>query len=245
MVGASRRYDGPMGKSDRAFVFGALGLVDRPRAALPGWAALAMPLLAAALVLTIVNRVRSGLARRRVRMNDAAPASMHAAPVHERTFRTHDGVDLFYRHWPAPAAPARGAIVLFHRGHEHSGRMAHLVDELDLPDFDFFAWDARGHGRSPGERGYAPSFARIGARRADVRRPHRRDARLRDRGHRRDRAERRRGAGRRVGARLRAAHPLHGARLARVQGQALRAVRASRARAHAEAARQLLRATAT
>lgn len=26
MIGASRRYDGPMGKSDRAFVFGALGL---------------------------------------------------------------------------------------------------------------------------------------------------------------------------------------------------------------------------
>ena len=25
-IGASRRYDGPMGKSDRAFVFGALGL---------------------------------------------------------------------------------------------------------------------------------------------------------------------------------------------------------------------------
>lgn len=37
--------------------------------------------------------------------------------------------------------------------------MAHLVDELELPDFDFFAWDARGHGRSPGERGYSPSFA--------------------------------------------------------------------------------------
>ena len=36
--------------------------------------------------------------------------------------------------------------------------MAHLVDELDLPDFDFFAWDARGHGRSPGARGDAPSF---------------------------------------------------------------------------------------
>jgi alpha-beta hydrolase superfamily lysophospholipase len=37
--------------------------------------------------------------------------------------------------------------------------MAHLVDELDLPDFDFFAWDARGHGKSPGQRGYSPSFA--------------------------------------------------------------------------------------
>ena len=32
--------------------------------------------------------------------------------------------------------------MLFHRGHEHSARMAHLVDELDLPEFDFFAWDA-------------------------------------------------------------------------------------------------------
>ncbi|MCH3703181.1 CDP-alcohol phosphatidyltransferase family protein, partial [Campylobacter lari] len=27
MVGASRRYDGPMGKSDRAFVIGGLGLL--------------------------------------------------------------------------------------------------------------------------------------------------------------------------------------------------------------------------
>ncbi|MBS1190309.1 MAG: lysophospholipase protein [Rhodocyclaceae bacterium] len=79
-------------------------------------------------------------------------------PVQERTFQTHDGVSLFYRHWPAVGGRRRGAVVLFHRGHEHSGRMAHLADELDLPDFDFFAWDARGHGRSPGERGYSPSF---------------------------------------------------------------------------------------
>lgn len=78
------------------------------------------------------------------------------------TFTTHDGVGLFYRHWPAadvqPGA-ARRAIVMFHRGHEHGGRMAHLVDELGLQGFDFFAWDARGHGESPGERGDSPSFA--------------------------------------------------------------------------------------
>src|SRR5215475_4583896 len=80
-------------------------------------------------------------------------------PAEERFFRTHDGVDLFYRYWPAVAGPARGALLLFHRGHEHSGRMAHLADELDLPDFAFFAWDARGHGRSPGERGFSPSIA--------------------------------------------------------------------------------------
>jgi len=79
-------------------------------------------------------------------------------PVEEKTFRTHDGVELFYRYWPATTSAARRAIVLFHRGHEHSGRMAHLADELDLPDFAMFAWDARGQGRSPGERGFSPSL---------------------------------------------------------------------------------------
>src|SRR5512132_3984013 len=74
-----------------------------------------------------------------------------------QSFTAHDGVALFYRRWPS-MAPRRGAIVMFHRGHEHSGRLAHLADELDLPDFDVFAWDARGHGRSPGERGYSPSL---------------------------------------------------------------------------------------
>jgi len=78
-----------------------------------------------------------------------------------QTFTTHDGVDLFYRYWPATAAAdePRKAILLFHRGHEHSGRIAHLVDELDLPGIDFFAWDARGHGLSPGARGDSPDFA--------------------------------------------------------------------------------------
>jgi alpha-beta hydrolase superfamily lysophospholipase len=69
-------------------------------------------------------------------------------PVEEKTFQTHDGVDLFYRYWPAVSPTPKGAILLFHRGHEHSGRMAHLADELDLPEFAVFAWDARGHGRS-------------------------------------------------------------------------------------------------
>lgn len=76
--------------------------------------------------------------------------------VQEKTFATHDGEALFYRYWPVNK-PC-GAIVLMHRGHEHSGRMAHLVDELALQDFAFFAYDARGYGRSPGIRGYSPSL---------------------------------------------------------------------------------------
>ena len=59
-VGASRRYDGPMGKSDRAFVFGALALWIA-MAPLPAAAAMLMPLLALLTALTIVRRVRSAL----------------------------------------------------------------------------------------------------------------------------------------------------------------------------------------
>lgn len=77
----------------------------------------------------------------------------------ESAFASHDGVELFYRAWPARSGTAKGAIVLLHRGHEHGGRVAHIVEELGLDDFAFYAWDARGHGRSPGERGHSPSFA--------------------------------------------------------------------------------------
>lgn len=78
----------------------------------------------------------------------------------ELAFPTFDGQRLFYRHWPAAGEP-RGALVLLHRGHEHSERIAHLADELELEDFDVFAWDARGNGRSPGVRGDAPGFAAL------------------------------------------------------------------------------------
>jgi CDP-diacylglycerol--glycerol-3-phosphate 3-phosphatidyltransferase len=64
-VGASRRYDGPMGKSDRAVVFGALGLWVGLGGPLPAWTALIMATVAALLALTIVNRVRAGLAEAR------------------------------------------------------------------------------------------------------------------------------------------------------------------------------------
>ncbi|WP_077037806.1 CDP-alcohol phosphatidyltransferase family protein [Pelomonas sp. KK5] len=61
-VGASRRYDGPLGKSDRAFLFGALGLAVACTETLPAWTALLMPLAAALTAWTIVNRVRRALA---------------------------------------------------------------------------------------------------------------------------------------------------------------------------------------
>lgn len=79
----------------------------------------------------------------------------------ERFFLTSDNTELFYRHWPAiSAGTPHKVIVLFHRGHEHSWRLQHIVDALAMPDTAFYAWDARGHGRSPGQRGYSPSRSR-------------------------------------------------------------------------------------
>lgn len=69
-----------------------------------------------------------------------------------------DGAEVFYRAW-LPTAGTDKALLLFHRGHEHSGRLVELVEDLALSDIAVFAWDARGHGWSPGERGYAGSFA--------------------------------------------------------------------------------------
>jgi CDP-diacylglycerol---glycerol-3-phosphate 3-phosphatidyltransferase len=77
-AGAQRRYDGPMGKSDRAFVVGALGLLLAI-----GWigATVVAWVLAVACVLcalTVINRVRHGLAE------GAAPESLSHPTEEER-----------------------------------------------------------------------------------------------------------------------------------------------------------------
>ncbi len=75
----------------------------------------------------------------------------------ERVFHSFDNTQMHYRMWDAPG-PRDRAIVLLHRGHEHSGRWQDMVDGLGLADVPMFAWDARGHGLSPGRRGKGPSF---------------------------------------------------------------------------------------
>lgn len=66
-VGGERRYDGPMGKSDRAFVFACLGLMvamgsqgnDLPAAWAPvGWV---LPLVALLTARSIHNRIQTGI----------------------------------------------------------------------------------------------------------------------------------------------------------------------------------------
>ncbi len=59
--GNGRRYDGPLGKSDRAFIFGALGLWYALAGSLPGWLNAAMWLLIVVLLWTCWRRVHNGL----------------------------------------------------------------------------------------------------------------------------------------------------------------------------------------
>ena len=57
-LGGSRRYDGPMGKSDRAFVMGAVGLAIGCGAPGGNWLNVLLVALSALLVITIANRVK-------------------------------------------------------------------------------------------------------------------------------------------------------------------------------------------
>ena len=59
--GSGRRYDGPMGKSDRAFVFGLFGTIYAVFGRLPSWFSLALYAVALLLAFTCINRVRMGL----------------------------------------------------------------------------------------------------------------------------------------------------------------------------------------
>jgi CDP-diacylglycerol--glycerol-3-phosphate 3-phosphatidyltransferase len=65
LAGASRRYDGPMGKSDRAFAFGVLGAGVAFGLLSPTWINGLLLVIALLSLYTLYNRVRRGLAEAR------------------------------------------------------------------------------------------------------------------------------------------------------------------------------------
>jgi CDP-diacylglycerol--glycerol-3-phosphate 3-phosphatidyltransferase len=62
LIGAARRYDGPMGKSDRAFVFGLLALLMAAGVPAGLWLSIVLWGLLPLLLLTITNRAKRALA---------------------------------------------------------------------------------------------------------------------------------------------------------------------------------------
>jgi alpha-beta hydrolase superfamily lysophospholipase len=71
-------------------------------------------------------------------------------------FTTDDGLALHYKAWNVQGATK--ALVLLHRGHEHADRWDSVIPSLTMPDTAIYAWEARGHGLSPGRRGHAAGF---------------------------------------------------------------------------------------
>jgi CDP-diacylglycerol--glycerol-3-phosphate 3-phosphatidyltransferase len=59
-IGVARRFDGPMGKSDRAFAFGLLALLTGSNAD-PAWRNGLLALVLALSVVTVFNRLRQAL----------------------------------------------------------------------------------------------------------------------------------------------------------------------------------------
>ena len=62
--GNGRRYDGPLGKSDRAFAIGCIAFYYALAGSLPDWLNTTLWLLNILLAATCVRRIRNGLNRR-------------------------------------------------------------------------------------------------------------------------------------------------------------------------------------
>lgn len=60
-IGSNRRYDGPMGKSDRAFFWGAIGFLGAVGVPFAGWINYLLLLGILLLCLTVANRIRGAL----------------------------------------------------------------------------------------------------------------------------------------------------------------------------------------
>ncbi len=63
------------------------------------------------------------------------------------------GVDLYTQSWYPEGKPSAGLAVVHGFG-EHSGRYGNVVQHFVPRGFAVFAYDLRGHGRSPGQRGF-------------------------------------------------------------------------------------------
>ena len=86
----------------------------------------------------------------------------------ESCYNAYDGTAIYYRYWlTMPLEAIKQAsqplrqVILLHRGHEHSGRLAELGEHFARAGYQVFAWDARGNGRSGGIKDHAESVTEL------------------------------------------------------------------------------------
>ena len=91
----------------------------------------------------------------------------------ESCYNAYDGTAIYYRYWlTMPLTDIKKShinkanqplrqVILLHRGHEHSGRLAELGEQFAKAGYQVFAWDARGNGRSGGIKDHAESVTEL------------------------------------------------------------------------------------
>ncbi len=72
-------------------------------------------------------------------------------------WQTWDGAQLFAQGWEPDEKPV-AVICMVHGLGEHLGRYRHLAKFLTDHRFAYIGIDLRGHGKTPGQKGYVPSF---------------------------------------------------------------------------------------
>ena len=83
----------------------------------------------------------------------------------EGKFKGAGSLELYYQCWQPDGQP-RAVVVIVHGIGEHSGRYMNVVNQLVPHGYAVYSFDNRGHGRSPGQRGYLNAWAEF---REDVR----------------------------------------------------------------------------
>jgi acylglycerol lipase len=75
----------------------------------------------------------------------------------EGTIESADGTKLAFRAWPVAGAPINFAVI--HGLGEHAGRYERFARGMARHAMGTYAVDLRGHGKSPGQRGYVDSWS--------------------------------------------------------------------------------------
>jgi alpha-beta hydrolase superfamily lysophospholipase len=81
------------------------------------------------------------------------------------TFKSVGGLELYYQRWN-PEGKMRAILAVVHGLGGHSGTYINIIKHLIPQEYAVYGLDLRGHGRSPGQRGYINAWAEF---RDDVR----------------------------------------------------------------------------
>lgn len=79
----------------------------------------------------------------------------------EGFFQGAGGLNLYYQSWYPQNNKVRGILTIVHGLGGHSDSYGNIVKHLIPKNYAIYAFDSRGHGRSPGQRGHINSWKEI------------------------------------------------------------------------------------